>query len=71
MVNDYETFLKLAKRIFHIAKEDEMFDMNNKKLVKSDFPHGIFLAMKEGDKYVGVKIMVGTQEQVKEAFKSG
>lgn len=68
---NYEDFLRTAKFIFELAKEDKMFDMNNKTLVKSDFPYGVFLAMREGDQFIGAKIMVGTKEEIKEAFKNG
>lgn len=68
---NYERFLKGAKLIFELAKEDKMYDMNNKKVVKSDFPYGVFLAMREGDQYIGAKIMVGTKEEIKEAFTDG
>lgn len=71
MDNDYNTFLLEAKQIFELSKREELFDMNQKKLVKSNFPHGLFLAMKIDGEFIGVKIMVGTQDQIKEAFKDG
>ncbi len=68
IVLTYGNFLKLAKSIFHVAKNDKMFDMEKKKLVKQDLPYGVFLAMRDGEEYIGVKIMVGSKEQIKEVF---
>lgn len=68
---NYENFLRSAKFIFKLAKEEPALDFNSKKMVKSDFPYGVFLAMKDGDQFIGAKIMVGSKEQIKEAFKDG
>lgn len=67
---NYKRFLESAKFIFELAKEDPALDFNSKKMVKSDFPYGVFLAMKDDDQYIGAKIMVGSKEQIKEAFKN-
>lgn len=68
---EYTAFLEEAKKVFAAAQNEEMFDMNGNKLVQTDFKKGLILGRLNGANSVAVKIMVGTKEQINEAFGSG
>jgi len=69
-VLDYEPFLRIATNIYEFTKEDKLFDIEGKELKKMDFSKGLFLGMKLDDrKFIGVKIGIGSKEEVEEIFK--
>lgn len=66
----YEIFLKMAKTIYGLAKEDKLFDIENKKLKRANLSKGLYLGMKlDNGQYIGVKIGIGSKEELKEVFK--